>query len=70
VTISRRTRLALGVVALIALASIGLTTAGGSGAANSIEEAADVNGDGRVTSVDAAIILQFVAGLLSRLPPS
>lgn len=28
----------------------------------------DVNGDGSITSVDAALILQFTAGLLSELP--
>jgi hypothetical protein len=32
-------------------------------------DAADVNGSGRVDSVDAALILQFVAGLLGSLPP-
>jgi len=32
-------------------------------------ELADVNGDGRVDAIDAALILQFVAGLIDSLPP-
>ncbi|MCH7522355.1 MAG: hypothetical protein IH920_01105, partial [Chloroflexi bacterium] len=33
------------------------------------QEAADVNGDGAVTSVDAALILQFTAGFIESFPP-
>ena len=33
------------------------------------QESADVNGDGDTTSIDAAIILQFTAGLIPSLPP-
>jgi hypothetical protein len=33
------------------------------------QSAGDVNGDGATNSLDAALILQFVAGLLSHLPP-
>ena len=33
------------------------------------EHIADVNGDGSISAVDAALILQYVAGLLGSLPP-
>jgi hypothetical protein len=30
---------------------------------------ADVNGDGAVNAIDAALVLQYVAGLIDTLPP-
>ncbi|MCH8064694.1 MAG: hypothetical protein IIC90_02565, partial [Chloroflexi bacterium] len=35
----------------------------------SCEENADANEDGSVNSIDAALILQHIAGLLPTLPP-
>jgi len=55
--------LALGLAVVVGFL-LSLTTGGKAEAVVS----GDVNGDGRVNSVDASLILQFDAGLLSRVP--
>ena len=44
------------------------STAGTLGEAEFIEGAADVNGDGKVNSSDAVLILQLTAGTITEFP--